>query len=667
MLASTKIANSQSFNRFASASITTCAGVGGAGGGGCNEDSNNGSVTGPRSCGGKIVKEVESSELATTDTSGQLTQNQASGQQHRQLSNRSPLEASSELHKARRKIDSSAYNFKTAKGQDDDREDDNGEAEAEQSEEDTLRGKGCQNSSVRSGGVNNMTPSSLLLIHNYTHADQLVGSQKHQQQSSQQQHQQQLHSYHNPHQRITASSTRYNSNQESNQTKSNLTLASVTTEAATTSNIMSSSSHLQGRMNQYYNDHYSNLIPTISSKSSSPKSANSTPSPKTSNSSLHIAASIAQQPSNQIIAASGLANPTSAPTHLVGHLNQHYMGTPPNVVNLGQTQQAVQHSAATAAGQHYSAVAAAAAYNQQAQAATGNVAGGDAGQHHQSIMSTHEQIYAQQQQQHQQQLQQQQQQHQHQQILQQQQQQQQHHNQQQQIQQHEHQQQQQQSQQQQHHPSVGQQRIYHHLANNGVSVGSPGIYAGSGNAHYQSHLTGNGLNGGQSTNHLIADAQHQSHLNNTAAACAAAAVVSQTLKSVTNQHQNHSQHYGTSAQFPTTNEGLMNISVHNHHHPQHNQQSIHTHPGALVNHHSFINHHHHHQQQASRQNTQAPQHQHHSQQSLSIGHATSLTTRKYQCKMCPQVSLEMDRHRDHKASRLLTSEPISAYRDFPRC
>lgn len=152
-----------------------------------------------------------------------------------------------------------------------------------------------------------------------------------------------------------------------------------------------------------------------------------------------------------------------------------------------------------------------------------------------------------------------------------------------------------------------QQSIYHHLTGN-TNVGLNHIYANHrGATHYQTHLS-NGMNSGhQSGNHLVSGA-HQGNLNS--AAAHAAAVVSQTLKTVANQH-NHYASSMTNGFGPPTG-AVMNISS------QHHQalESV----GSL-NH--LTN------QACIQQSTH---------QAISIGHAASVATRKYQCKMCPQVS-----------------------------
>lgn len=318
-------------------------------------------------------------------------------------------------------------------------------------------------------------------------------------------------------------------------------------------------------INQYYS-HY-NLMPTPSSKSSSPTSSNSTPSPKTSAMQPN-----ASQHSNQLVSTS--INNSASRIH-IDHLNHHYMSG--NVGTTSITAHPQHHI-----NQHYS-------YGQQS-TSTPNQA--------HLAMSGHEQGYGHQQQHH-------------------------HHHQPQHShhqQQHQQQQQQQLQQQQLHQQNVqNQQSIYHQLTNNTSNVGVSHVYSntGAGN-HYQ---TPNSTSGHQS-NHLISGSQ--SHLNTAAAACAAAAVVSQTLKTVANQHgQQH--HYGGSMNgFSATTDGLMNMTAQNH------QQF---HPMSSLNNHHLNN-----------QGSIAQQQQ---QQSLPGHHATAIVARKYQCKMCPQVSHSIHASKPH--------------------
>lgn len=152
------------------------------------------------------------------------------------------------------------------------------------------------------------------------------------------------------------------------------------------------------------------------------------------------------------------------------------------------------------------------------------------------------------------------------------------------------------------------QAIYHHLANNSANVGMNHIYGGSrGTNHYQSHIP-NGIGANHQHNHHLTSGVHQGNLNS-AAAHAAAAVVSQTLKTVANQSS-----YGSAMTngFGTSAGNIMNISS------QH-QQALNS-----VNH---LNH------SLSMQGAQVQP----SNQGIGLNHAASATTRKYQCKMCPQV------------------------------
>lgn len=339
-------------------------------------------------------------------------------------------------------------------------------------------------------------------------------------------------------------------------------------------------------INQYYSSHY-NLIPAISSKSSSsPNSPHSSPSPKTN----VMQAINANHNSNQLI-ATGLNNPSSSvmiasDSHL-DHLSHHYSAT-----NAAMNQHHQMNH-------HYS-------YNQQVV--------GPTNQHHLN-MTTHGQTYAHAQA------------HQHQ-----------HQHQHQQHQQHQHQHQQHQHQQHQHQQQShqlqsslsNQQSIYHQIANSAaVSNGVNHAYGGASNGvHYHGHLQ-SGVGGNQSSN-LMSEA-HQSHLNTAAAACAAAAVVSQTLKTVANQHNHqHSNHYGApiGSGLSANTGSLMNMTA------QHHQQFHGVTP--LSQHHLGMGSQHQHNQQ--------PPNSHHIQQqqqqtSLPAHQAASIVTRKYQCKMCPQVSV----------------------------
>lgn len=281
---------------------------------------------------------------------------------------------------------------------------------------------------------------------------------------------------------------------------------------------------------------------------------------------------------NQIVqsaVANSLSTSASAQIHL-DQLNQHYMSAS-NGGGAGVNANGVMgaHQQQHQINQHYS-------YNHQA-------TGGSSNQHQLAVItSNHDQPYPHQQQQN-------------------------HHHQQQ---QHQHQQLTQQPQQ----PNTqSPQSLYHHLANNAASVNVGNIYSNTTNSnHYQGHLQGTGS--AHQPNHLISGAHHN-HLNTAAAACAAAAVVSQTLKNVANQHsQQH--HYGGSIAngFGATTGSLMNMTA------QHHQQF-----GSI----NTLNHNHHLSNQGSiSHHHQQPQHQ----QNHSVHHAATMVTRKYQCKMCPQVS-----------------------------
>lgn len=158
---------------------------------------------------------------------------------------------------------------------------------------------------------------------------------------------------------------------------------------------------------------------------------------------------------------------------------------------------------------------------------------------------------------------------------------------------------------------------YHQLANKAASVNH--MYGNPVNAaatQYPSHLH-NSVENHESNHHLIADA-HQNHLDTAAAACAAAAVVSQTLKTVANHHTQQA-HYAstTSNSFGSSNTGsLMNISA-PHHQQFHTVSSMNHNPHHLMS-------------RAPIANGQST--------NVQVHHPTSVVTRKYQCKMCPQVS-----------------------------
>lgn len=317
-------------------------------------------------------------------------------------------------------------------------------------------------------------------------------------------------------------------------------------------------------INQYYNNHYNILMPTPSSKSTSPASSTSTPSPKTN--AMHPNAS---QISSQMV-STGVPNSSASQQLHLDHINHNYIGN--TVASDGMSHQ--QHQV----NQHYS-------YNPHS---TGTQ------NHHLAISNQEQHAYA----------------HQHQQQPLQHQ----HHLQQP---QHHHQQQQQQHQQHQ-----SQQSIYQHLANNGATMNVNQIYGNSGaGTHYQGHIQNNTV--GHQPGHLMSSA-HQSHLNTAAAArAAAAAVVSQTLKTVANQQSHQHNYTGDIANgFGATTGGFMNMNT-QHHQQFHSMNSL--------------NHHQHH---LSNQNSVVQQQQNHQQQQIvSMHHPSSVTTRKYQCKMCPQVSL----------------------------
>jgi len=339
-------------------------------------------------------------------------------------------------------------------------------------------------------------------------------------------------------------------------------------------------------LHQYYNNHY-NLMPTSSSQSSSsPTSSTSTPSPKTS--AMHSTNNTSQHSNHIVSSPSSSAVATNSPPtpHIhLNHFNQHYVNNSATASVIGINHQ--QHQVS----QHY------AAYNQQT--------AGAPNQHH-LAMSNHDQAFAHHHHNHHQQQQQHHQNH-HQQA--------QHHHQQQQEQHHHQQQQQSQQQQQQQHNIHSQQSIYHQLATNS-NVNMNHMYVNAG-THYQGHLQNTSAVHQHSSN-LMSGSHHQNQLNSAAAACAAAAVVSQTLKTVANQH-NQQHHYGgsISGSFNATSTGgLINITA------QHHQQFHTVNP---LNQHHLGN-----QNATSQQQTQ----------NLPVHHTTSIVTRKYQCKMCPQVSLE---------------------------
>lgn len=167
---------------------------------------------------------------------------------------------------------------------------------------------------------------------------------------------------------------------------------------------------------------------------------------------------------------------------------------------------------------------------------------------------------------------------------------------------------------QQHHQHQlhAQQSIYQHLAGNAVGSGVNHMYSSrANNTQYQGHHLQVSPTSHQ-TAHLISNS-HQNQLNNAAAACAAAAVVSQTLKTVANQHV-QSHHYSN-----TINNGFdSNSSFMTHHTGQFHNIN------PLVNHQS--------NNSGSNHHISVNPHQH------SVSSANSVVTRKYQCKMCPQVS-----------------------------
>lgn len=357
------------------------------------------------------------------------------------------------------------------------------------------------------------------------------------------------------------------------------------------------------------NSHY-NLMPTPSSKSTSPTSSNSTPSPKTSvmhatsassgtgNSGTGSSSSSSSSGSsnnnnnnnsngprpNHHIIASALANSSTSASQAVhlDHLNQHYVN---ESMLSGSSLQQHHHNVA-----HNYTYANAPTSSSNLHLAMSNH--DQQYSHHQINQS----VPQQQQQQHQQ--------------MQQQQQQQQHHH------------QQQQHHQQQHHQQQSiqtHQAIYQHMAHNTANVGVNHIYGNHGNTvHYQGHLQAQAGNSGQ-----IVPGAHQSHLNTAAAARAAAAVVSQTLKTVTNHQGQHSHHYGSSiANSLSATPG----SIMNHITAPHHQHQFHTMDQVGHSHHMASHHHH----LTTNQAQQPP---------LSTSHnAASIVTRKYQCKMCPQVS-----------------------------
>jgi len=302
--------------------------------------------------------------------------------------------------------------------------------------------------------------------------------------------------------------------------------------------------------NQYNSHHQYNLI-TSTSKSSSPNSTNSSPSPRV----YDMQAINPIHGSNHIIPSglnhSSTSTMTTSESHL-DNLNNHYMSG--GAANLGLNQQHHQLN------HHYS-------FNPQATA------------HHLSI-PTHDQSYSHAQQQ-----------------------------------QHQHQQQQEA---QMHQQAQGsnlasqQHSIYHQIANSGSGAHAYGVNANAVHYHSQFHSSNN------QANSLVVDAQ-QNHLNTAAAAAHAAAVVSQKLKTVTNQHNNHQQNYGSSvANGFAAGAGLMNMAAHNHQ-QFHNTLSQHQ-----------LNHHH--QRSVIHPNQHSLQHQ------QVVHQAASVVARKYQCKMCPQVS-----------------------------
>lgn len=377
-----------------------------------------------------------------------------------------------------------------------------------------------------------------------------------------------------------------NNLQSGNQSQSNLITAARQNQAMT-------------NINQCYTNNHYNLMPTPSSKSTSPTSSNSSPSPKTRSMHLGVGSSGnsndgGSRPNHHII-ASALANSSSTSASQVAQLdqlNRHYVNE--SMLTGSGLQQ--QHHAA----HNYT-------YG-QTPTSSSNL---------HLAMSNHDQPYShhqlnqgvpqqQQQQQHQQQHQQQQ----HHQQMQQHQQQQQHH--------HQHHQQQQQS-------IQTHQAIYQHMAHNTASVSVNHIYGNHGNTvHYQGHLPAQAGNSGQ-----IVPGAHQSHLNTAAAARAAAAVVSQTLKTVSHQQgqqDHHHHHYGSAI---ANSLGASPGSIMNHITAPHHQHQFHA-MDQIGHTHHIASHHHHHMTANQVQ-----------QSSLTSSHNTaSIVTRKYQCKMCPQVSVK---------------------------
>ena len=319
---------------------------------------------------------------------------------------------------------------------------------------------------------------------------------------------------------------------------------------------------------QYYGGQYS-LIPTVSSKSSSPNSVNSTPSPRTH---TMRAINVANHHSNQLLAAglggTSSVNISAAESHLE-QLNHHYMNSN-NASSAGtssqQHQQQQQQQQQLQLNQHYS-------YNQQTT--------GESNQQQHLAIVNHEAAYN-------------------------------HH------------------QQQQRHAqlNVANQQSIYQIPNNSSSSSASMNHSNysSSAGHYQGHLQAAGMNNHQTSN-LMVDA-HQNHLNSAAAACAAA-VVSCTLKTVANQHnQHHQNHYGSSTQngFASNPGNLVNITA------QHHQQFHNVNPLNAQQHWAQS-------QTVNMQQNHNHQvvHQQH-QSSLPAHQAAAVVTRKYQCKMCPQVS-----------------------------
>lgn len=357
-------------------------------------------------------------------------------------------------------------------------------------------------------------------------------------------------------------------------------------------------------MNQCYTNSHYNLMPTPSSKSTSPTSSISTPSPKTSvmhassagggggvggnnnnninnSNSSNNASGGGPRPSHHII-ASALANSSVAPTSAstsqaanLDQLNEHYVNE--SMLSGSSLQQ----------------------HHQVAHNYTYGHAPASSSSLHSSI-SNHDQPYSHHQL--------------NQSVSQQQQQQQQHH-------QMQHQQNQQQHHQQQ--QSIQSHQVfYQHMAHNTAGVGVNHIYGNhSNNVHYQGHLQTQASNSGQ-----LVPGAHQNHLNTAAAARAAAAVVSQTLKTVTNQQGQHGHHHHYGGAIANT---LGTGSIMNHITAPHHQHQFHHAMDQVGQSHHMVTHHH-------MTTNQAQQLQ---QASLTASHNQSIVTRKYQCKMCPQVSL----------------------------